>query len=126
MLHLLSLLSVGTVPFTVELASHHSTRTQQRFVCDQRFSQDGAILPTICFCFYALPKYFGWPGEHTKGINEFPKLTKWFQTCRASDEMLDKVAKEVLDALAAWDEGGRWEKTGIVDEVKQEGKWVYP
>jgi len=88
---------------------------------------DGAIVPTMCFCFYALPKYFGWPGEHKASLSAFPKLSAWFASCQASDANLKKVADEVTGALGAWDEGGRWETVGAIADVKNtEYKWAYP
>ena len=87
---------------------------------------DGAIVPTMCFVLYALPKYFKWKGEHNKSLDAYPNLSKWFSACTAADASLKKVADEVTAALAAWDEGGRWEKVGVIDDVKNtEYQWTF-
>lgn len=65
---------------------------------------DATLFPTMTFARHMLPK-FGVPA-----IEALPaKIAQWYTQVMAGDEHFRKVHEEVMGALAAWDERGRWD-----------------
>jgi glutathione S-transferase len=82
---------------------------------------DTALLPTMIFCHYILPKYFGWPSI----FENRPKLKAWWETMN-EDEDAVRIVGEVEDGLMAWDKANRWVEKGIVKHVMDESYAWYP
>ncbi|GAX77121.1 hypothetical protein CEUSTIGMA_g4567.t1 [Chlamydomonas eustigma] len=88
---------------------------------DDITAADGALFPTMVFCDFMLPTYFGWTGLWETR----PKLKAWWATI-SQDPEAARIIKEVREALDGWAESDRWNKTGINAQVKLEGfKWSY-
>jgi len=84
------------------------------FVGDKPSSADAALFPTFIFMTYILPSKFGWEDVFTGK----PKLKAWYENMKQADAAGARVFEEVNSALQDWDAGGRWEKVGVTEHVK--------
>jgi len=92
------------------------------FVGDQPSTADAALFPTFIFMTFILPSIFGWGDVF---FNK-PKLQAWYEHMK-KDEAGSRVYTEVHSSLQGWEEGERWKKLGIIDQVtKLQGHvWSY-
>lgn len=80
------------------------------YMCGDTLSYaDSAVLPTLVFCNFILPRYFGWSSI----FKARPRLEEWWQKV-SEDPDLSRVMKEVESGLEAWVESDRWTKLGII------------
>lgn len=84
-----------------------------------RSCADAAIFPTLIFCDFLLPKYFGW--REAFG----PNLRRAYEAM-----MRDAAGKQTYDevrgGLEAWEKGGRFEKVGVIEDVSDSSfKWSF-
>jgi len=80
------------------------------YMCGDTLSYaDSAVLPTLVFCNFILPRYFGW----STIFKDRPQLEKWWQKV-SQDPDLSRVMKEIEGGLEAWVESDRWTKLGII------------
>lgn len=92
------------------------------YVCGADMSYaDTAILPTIVFCNYILPRFFGWPGI----FEERPKLQAWWKLMNL-DPDTGKVIQEIEGGLESWNKAKRWEEKGILKDVADSSYCWYP
>jgi glutathione S-transferase len=92
------------------------------YMCGSDLSYaDTAILPTIVFCNYILPKFFGWPGI----FEDRPKLQAWWKLI-SSDPDIGIVIQEVEGGLESWNKSKRWEEKGILKDVADSSYCWYP
>lgn len=85
------------------------------FLCGKEISLgDASLYPTVVFCMFILPQFFGWTDEEVLG----PRLLKWFNTL--SNESSAKIVRDEIEvALAGWKSNNRWDS--IVAEMKELG-----
>jgi len=95
-------------------------RVEGAFICgDEPTSADAAVFPTLIFCEFLLPTYFGW----TEAFG--PNLRRMYEAMMA-DEAGRTTANEVLGGLEAWAAAGRFEKVGVVEDVADDAyRWAY-
>ena len=95
-------------------------RVKGRYVCGQtKSSADAAIFPTLIFCDFLLPKYFGW--KEAFG----PNLRRMYDAMM-EDVDAETTYAEVLGGLEAWEAAGRFERVGIVEDVADDAyRWAY-
>ena len=92
------------------------------YVCGEEMSYaDTALVPTVVFMAYILPKFFGWPGLW----EDRPKLEAWWKLMNA-DADVQRVVQEVEGGLRSWDQGARWEEKGIIKQVSDGSLAWYP
>lgn len=82
---------------------------------------DTALVPTVVFMEYILPKFFGWPGLWEGR----PKLEAWWEVVQEHVEVR-RVVEEVRDGLKSWDVSGRWVEKGIIKQVSDGSLAWYP
>lgn len=83
------------------------------YLCGPEISlADATLFPTMIFCDYMLPQYFGWQEESYKG----PLLTKWMKFMHQKVLPAQEVGKEVRTALEGWTNAGRFGP--IMEEMK--------
>lgn len=99
------------------------------FCGDSPSSADMSLFPSFVFFEFMLERHFDWKDW---GYDK-PKLKSWYEHLKSSggDENeftkhTRRVYDEIFQALEAWEEGGRWETTGVNAHKKEEYKWVYP
>ena len=80
---------------------------------ETKSAADAALFPTLIFCDFLLPKYFGWSeGAALGGAN----LRRMYEAVKRDPDGA-KTYDEVRGGLEAWESAGRFEKVGIVDDV---------
>jgi len=70
---------------------------------------DAAVFPTLVFADFILPKFApsgGPPSDPAAGLG--PRVYRWFQAMRDSDEVFGRVYGEIRGALQKWEQDGRW------------------
>jgi glutathione S-transferase len=77
---------------------------------ETKSAADAALFPTLIFCDFLLPKYFGW--DRPFGAN----LRRMYEAVKRDPDG-EVVYAEVRGGLEAWERAGRFEKVGIVDDV---------
>jgi glutathione S-transferase len=98
------------------------TYCQGPYMCGSEMSYaDTAILPTIVFCNFILPRFFGWPGI----FEDRPKLQTWWKLMN-SDSDTGLVVQEVEGGLESWNKSKRWEEKGILKDVADSSYCWYP
>lgn len=81
---------------------------------------DATLFPTLTFCNFMLPQFFGWK-QAFKG----KQLQAYWETMQADTEA-SQVIREIEQELTKWKESGRWEEKGILAQVAEEGHtWAY-
>ncbi|UPR03215.1 glutathione S-transferase [Chloropicon primus] len=92
-------------------------------------SADMSLFPSFVFFEVMLERHFGWKDWGY----EKPKLKSWYDNLKSGGDGSEftkhtrRVYDEIYQALVAWEEGGRWETTGVNAHKKEEEyKWVYP
>ena len=84
------------------------------FLSGQEISlADVSLYPTVIFCMYMLPQFFGWDKADILG----PKLMKWWNFMSNEVEDARIVRNEIESALDVWKSNGRWNP--ILEEMKQ-------
>ncbi|CAL55097.1 Glutathione S-transferase, N-terminal [Ostreococcus tauri] len=76
-----------------------------------RSGADAAIFPTLIFCDFLLPKYFGWKSAFG------PNLRRAYDATKADADGA-AVFAEVHGGLEAWEKAGRFEKVGVIEDVE--------
>ena len=104
----------------VKVLDEIAGRVEGRYVCGQtKSSADAAIFPTLIFCDFLLPKYFGW--KEAFG----PNLRRMYDAMM-EDVDAETTDAEVLGGLEAWEAAGRFERGGIVEDVADDSyRWAY-
>ena len=92
------------------------------FVCGESpCFADAALFPTYVFLERILPRYFGWDDVFANR----PRTKTWFRAM-ARDECGARVLGEIRAGLDEWHDAGRWEKTGVLEAVKDDTyTWKY-
>jgi glutathione S-transferase len=76
------------------------------YLCGKEISlADAALFPTIVFCMFMLPQFFGWQESDFLG----PRLSRWYKFFATEVEAGKVVKKEIEDALIGWKNSGRWD-----------------
>ena len=83
------------------------------YLCGSEVSYaDATVFPSLVFARHMLPKFGVEPALPAK-------LEAWFQKIKFADPVFARVHDEIMGALAAWDERGRWDTilgAGLRDE----------
>ena len=92
------------------------------FVCGESpCFADAALFPTYVFLERILPRYFGWDDAFANR----PRTKTWFRAV-ARDDCGARVLGEIRAGLDEWHDAGRWEKTGVLEAVKDDTyTWKY-
>ena len=92
------------------------------FVCGaEPCFADAALFPTYVFLERILPRYFGWDDAFANR----PRTKTWFRAM-ARDDCGARVLGEIRAGLDDWHDAGRWEKTGVLEAVKDDTyTWKY-
>jgi len=85
---------------------YHPELSYGRYLCGDEISlADATLYPTIVFCVFMLPQFFGWD------ISDFlgPRLHQWW-SFMSSEEVTSalEVRKEIEIALNGWKDNGRF------------------
>lgn len=92
------------------------------YICGSDMSYaDTAILPTVVFCNYILPRFFGWPTL----FENRPKLETWWKVMNSDNDII-KVVSEIEGGLESWKNSKRWEEKGILKDVADSSYCWYP
>ena len=79
------------------------------------------MFPTYVFLERILPRYFGWDDAFANR----PRTKTWFRAM-ARDDCGARVLGEIRAGLDDWHDAGRWEKTGVLEAVKDDTyTWKY-
>lgn len=90
-----------------------SSAASSPFLCGDRLSlADATLFPTMVFCAYMLPKFFGWKESEFLG----PNLAQWWAHLSTEVAATKEVREEIELALQKWEESGRWNP--IIEEMK--------
>lgn len=83
------------------------------FLCGSEVSLcDVTLYPTMIFCMFMLPQFFGWQKEEFLG----PRLSNWYDFMTTSVPFAKAVHDEMMVPLNSWKESGRF--TPIVAEME--------
>lgn len=75
------------------------------FLCGNEISlADATLYPTMVFCKFMLPQFFGWKDEEILG----PKLESWYNFMTTQVPVAMEVCEEMLVPLNSWKESGRF------------------
>eukprot|EP00523_Entomoneis_sp_CCMP467_P017022 CAMPEP_0168772542 /NCGR_PEP_ID=MMETSP0725-20121227/4010_1 /TAXON_ID=265536 /ORGANISM="Amphiprora sp., Strain CCMP467" /LENGTH=378 /DNA_ID=CAMNT_0008822063 /DNA_START=8 /DNA_END=1144 /DNA_ORIENTATION=- len=73
------------------------------YLCGSEVSlADATLFPSMVFANFMLPKFDVSPPLPSK-------IARWFREVRERDSAFAKVYSEIVEALEAWDENGRWQ-----------------
>ena len=83
------------------------------FLCGSEISlADAALFPTVVFCMYILPEYFGL--EQSKFLG--PRLSNWFNFMSREVAEARMIRDDMEVGLTGWKTSGRWD--AITEELK--------
>jgi len=114
---------IATIATQLDAIEHTIKDTAAPFVCGhQMTTADAALFPTMVFCQFMLPKFFGWPDV----LAGRPTLAAWWAAVQ-EDKEASKIINEILNALNGWDANNRWRDQGIIQQVAENKhlKWAF-
>ena len=98
---------------TLPPSEYSKSQSDGPYLCGGELSlADITLYPTILFCVYMLPAFFGWSAEQFMS----PRLRRWYSYMSAVPEVR-QTAQEITGALDGWRVSGRWD--AIVLEMQQ-------
>ena len=83
------------------------------FLCGKDISlADASLYPTIVFCMFMLPEFFGWDRSDILG----QRLSKWWDFMSNEVPEARTIRNDIENALSLWRANGRWDP--IIDEMQ--------
>jgi glutathione S-transferase len=96
-----------------EFRKRHSLQESYPFLCGNEISlADATLFPTMVFCDFMLPQFFGYKQSDFMG----PVLREWYTHLSNEVSCAKEVQSEITSALMDWKSNGRWD--AIVAEIK--------